>query len=295
LNRAVLLLVPALVCAQTLTLPNKPDSLKFAVFGDTGTGDRAETEVAAKAAEYHRIFPFEFALLLGDNIYGGENAHDFERKFELPFKPLLDMNVKFYAALGNHDDTSQVHYKRFNMNGERFYTFKPKNGVRFFALDSNYLDRKQFDWLAKELSSSGSDWKICFFHHPLYSSGERHGPHEELRAMLEPILLKYGVNVVFAGHEHFYERLKPQKGVQYIILGNSAKLRQGNINRRSGDTVAGFDTDRAFMLIEIDGDTMYLQTISRTGKTVDKGAVKQIKQELPGGQERSRVVVPATK
>jgi 3',5'-cyclic AMP phosphodiesterase CpdA len=294
LRRAVLLILPALLCAQTLTLPNKPNSLKFAVFGDTGTGDRDESEVAAKAAEYRPVFRFEFALLLGDNIYGGENARDFERKFETPFKRLLDEGVKFYAALGNHDDTSQIHYKRFNMNGERFYTFKPKDGIRFFALDSNYIDKKQFDWLEKELSSSGSDWKICFFHHPLYSSGQRHGPHEELRAVLEPILLKYGVTVVFAGHEHLYERLKPQKGIQYITLGNSAKLRKGNINKQSGATAAGFDEDRAFMLVEIEGDTMYLQTISRTGKTVDKATIKQIKNPA-GGHERSRAAAPVSK
>jgi hypothetical protein len=287
-----LFLIPPLLCAQTLTLPNKTGSLKFAVFGDTGTGDTASGEVAAKAAEYHRVFPFDFALLLGDNLYGGEDARDFEKKFERPFKPLLDAGVKFYASLGNHDDTSQVKYKLFNMNGERFYSFKPKNGVRFFALDSNYIDPKQFDWLAKELSDSGSDWKICFFHHPLYSSGERHGPHEELRAVLEPILLKYGVNVVFAGHEHFYERLKPQKGVQHIVLGNSAKLRRGNIDRRSGLTAAGFDEDRAFMLVEIDGDTMHIQAISRTGRTVDKAVIKQVKLDSSGDQNRSRTVVP---
>ena len=291
--RFPLLLVPALLCGQTLTLPNKPDSFKFAVFGDTGTGDREQYEVAARAADYRRVFPFAHAILLGDNMYGGEGTRDFETKFAKPFASLLTARVRFYAALGNHDDTSQINYKLFNMNGERFYTFKPKDGIRFFAVDSNYLDPRQFEWLAKELASSGSDWKICFFHHPLYSSGERHGPHQELRTILEPILLKYGVSVVFAGHEHFYERLKPQKGVQHFVLGNSAKLRKGNIKRGSGITAAGFDTDRAFMLVEIEGDTMHFQTISRSGKTVDQGMLKQVKAGARDEQERSRVVVPA--
>ena len=57
-----------------------------------------------------------------------------------------------------------------------------KTVVRFFALDSNYMDRQQIEWLEKELSNSASDWKIAFFHHPLYSSGERHGPEEVPRA-----------------------------------------------------------------------------------------------------------------
>ena len=296
MTRVILLLVlPTIVYGQSLTLPNKPGSFKFAVFGDTGTGGREVTEVAARAEEYRKVFPFELALLLGDNLYGGEGTRDFETKFERPFRPLLDAGVKFYATLGNHDDTGQIKYKLFNMNGERFYSLKPKNGIRFFALDSNYLDRRQFDWLAKELEASGSDWKICFFHHPLYSSGGKHGPHEELRTILEPLLLKYGVTVVFTGHEHFYERLKPQKGVQHFVLGSSAKLRKGDIKKRSPLTAAGFDTDRAFMLVEIDGDELHFQAISRTGQTVDSGKLTNIKPSAQSEQDRSRSVVPAPK
>src|SRR4030095_16696051 len=151
-------------------------------------------------------------MLVGDNLCGSERPQDFEKKFELPYKKLLDAGVKFYASLGNHDDPNQRFYKLFNMNGERYYSFRTKNGIRFFALDSNYMSKDQIDWVTKELGASGSEWKIVFFHHPLYSSGERHGPDEELRRVLEPIFLRDGVSVVFCGHEHFYERLKPQKG-----------------------------------------------------------------------------------
>ena len=129
----------------------------------------------------HQRFPYEFVLMMGDNMYGGENARDFQRKFEIPYKPVLDKNVKFYASLGNHDSTNQRMYKLFNMNGERFYTFRPKPGVRFFALDSNYMDRTQLQWLEKELAASGSDWKIMYFHHPIYSSGGAHGSDTALR------------------------------------------------------------------------------------------------------------------
>ena len=108
--------------------------------------------------------------------------------------------MKFYAALGNHDDAAmQRNYKPFNMNGERFYSFKPQAGVRFFALDSNYVDKAQLDWLDKELAASGSEWKIMFFHHPLYSSGETHGSAELQRGLLEPVFVKHGVNVVLDG------------------------------------------------------------------------------------------------
>jgi len=257
---------------QTLELPNKKDSFHFAVIGDTGTGGSHQYEIAQQLARFHGVFQFKIVLMMGDNLYGGEKPHDFAQKFERPYEGLLANGVKFYATLGNHDDPNQRFYKDFNMDGKRFYSFKPREGVRFFSLDSNYMDKEQIDWLEKELANSGSDWKIAFFHHPLYSSGERHGPDEDLRRTLEPLFIKYGVSVVFSGHEHFYERLKPQNGISYFIEGGSAKLRKGNIGV-SDRTAKGFDTDNTFMLCEINGDEMRFQTITREGKTIDSGSV----------------------
>jgi predicted phosphodiesterase len=259
--------------ANNLTLPLAKDSTRFAVIGDTGTGDKPQYEIGRKLEEYRQQANFTFTIMVGDNIYGSERPQDFQKKFEMPYKPLLDAGVTFYAALGNHDDPNQRFYKLFNMNGERFYSFKaPKATVRFFALDSNYLDKTQFDWLAKELAGSDSDWKIAFFHHPIYSSGEKHGSHVELREQVEPLFLKHGVDVVFTGHEHFYERLKPQNGIHYIITGSAAKLRRGNIGT-TGMTAKGFDDGYTFMLIEIAGDEMFFQTIDENGKTVDSGVI----------------------
>jgi predicted phosphodiesterase len=267
----VLALVVASLHAQMVTLPKKQGSVRFAIIGDSGTGGDAQLRVAERLTAAHREFPF--ALMMGDNLYGGEGAGDYERKFERPYKALLDAGVKFYAALGNHDDPNQRFYKPFNMNGERFYSFKaPQGSVRFFALDSNYVDKNQMEWLEKELPGSSSDWKICFFHHPLYSSGEKHGADVQIREQLEPLFLKYGVDVVFTGHEHFYERIKPQKGITYFIAGSSAKLRKGNIGE-SGITAKGFDQGYTFMLIEIDKDQLHFQTISDQGKTIDSGVI----------------------
>ena len=79
-----------------------------------------------------------------------------------------------------------------------------------------------------------------FFHHPLYSSGASHGSDTALRDQLEPLFIKYGVDAVFAGHEHFYERIKPQKGIYYFVSGGAAKLRKGDI-QRTNLTEKGFD------------------------------------------------------
>jgi predicted phosphodiesterase len=257
-----------------LHLPLEQGSVRFAVIGDSGTGDREQYDIAEEMEKYREKVNFDFVIMLGDNIYGGHNAEDMKRKFEIPYKPLLDAGVKFYASLGNHDDPNQRSYKLFNMGGERYYTFKPHKGVQFFALDSNYMDRTQLDWLEKELSASNAEWKIVFCHHPLYSSGAKHGSDVELRKVLEPMFEKHHVALALAGHEHFYERIKPQHGVTYIIEGGSAKLRVGNI-RRAEFAAASFDTDNSFMLVEIAGDELYFQAISRAGKTIDSGSVNR--------------------
>ncbi len=283
----LLISLSATLPGQQVLLPLKDGSLRFAVIGDSGTGGSAQYEIGGQLARYHQRFPFDMVLMLGDNLYGGESARDFEKKFERPYKPLLDAGVKFYAALGNHDDSNQRFYRFFNMNGARFYTFRPKNGVRFFALDSNYMDSKQLEWLEKGLQQSGSEWKICFFHHPLYSSGEKHGSAVELRRILEPLFIKYGVSVVFSGHEHFYERIKPQSGIYYFISGAAGQLRKGNVGRTEL-TAKAFDTDNHFMLVEIAGEEMQFETISRIGQVVDSGAIIR-----PIGQRSTRVQAAA--
>lgn len=257
--------------------PAGRDSVKFLVLGDTGTGDRAQFDIAAQVWKSHQVFPYQFAIMLGDNIYGAERPQDFARKFERPYQPLLDANIPFYASLGNHDDPNQRYYKPFGMNGQRFYSYQ-KNDVRFFVLDSNYMDKDQQNWLDTELATSNEKWKIAYFHHPIYSSGGRHGSEVDLRSIVEPMFIKYNVNVVFAGHEHFYERLKPQRGIAYFTSGGAAKLREGDI-RVGALTAKGFDTEQSYMLVEIDGDVMRFQTISRHGKVVDSGELSRGRSE----------------
>ncbi|MEQ1757563.1 MAG: metallophosphoesterase [Vicinamibacterales bacterium] len=274
--------VPAVVDAGPVQaptpLPNREGSLKFAVLGDFGTGSRVQYQLAEQLAKLNTTFRFNMAILVGDNLYGGQRPADFQRKFEIPYKPLLDTNVKFYASLGNHDTRNQRFYKLFNMDGKLFYSFKaPEQNVRFFALESSYPVPAQITWVKGELESSKEDWKIAFFHHPLYSSGEKHGSDTQLRDVLEPLFVQNNVSVVFSGHDHFYERVKPQKGIAYFVVGNSGKLREGNIDRTTGLTARGLDTDLSFLAAEIIGDELTFNTISRSGQVVDSGVITRRK------------------
>src|SRR5689334_5439089 len=247
-RRAIAVLFAALTSAAVFgqpsrSFPNRTDSLKFAAIGDNGTGDRPQYEIAKQMENAHASFAFDLVIMLGDNMYGGQTPADFLKKFEQPYASLLKAGVKFQASLGNHDRPENVSYKPYNMNGERYYTYTRKN-VRFFALDSTLMDTKQLAWLETALQTAQEDWKICYFHHPLYSNASRHGSSVDLRVTLEPIFVKHRVDVVFSGHDHVYERVKPQKGITYFVSGAAGQLRRGNM-RPEDETAAYFDQDQS--------------------------------------------------
>jgi hypothetical protein len=95
-----------------------------------------------------------------------------------------------------------------------------------------------------------------------------------LRQTLEPLFVKYHVNVVFAGHDHVYERVNPQKGIYYFTEGSSGELRAGDL-KQNMITAKGYDSDNTFMLVEFAGDQMNFQTISRTGLPIDSGVIQR--------------------
>jgi predicted phosphodiesterase len=275
---------PARPPAEVLTLPRKPGSVRFAAIGDSGRGDPPQYEVSAQMQAFRKVFSYDFVVMLGDNVYDGGTPEYYRNRFELPYKPLLDDGVKFYATIGNHDYPNQPFYPPFNMGGERYYTFKPPSlvarlagtgdDVRFFMIDTEQLDRTEVEWIDREMGRSESAWKIPVFHRPIYTSGRYARPGRALRTVLEPLFVKHGVKVAFSGHEHFYERIKQQQGITYFISGGAGSLRAGDI-RPTDLTDVGFDRDYHFMLIEISGDELFYQAISRTGATVDSGVVRR--------------------
>lgn len=257
-----------------VTLPvDDRAAVRFAVIGDSGNGQQAQYDVGRQMVLAHRAFPFEFVVMAGDNLLGSQTRRDFVDKFEIPYGPLLRMRIPFYAALGNHDEPANRDYPGFNMGGQRYYSFV-RGRARFFVFDTNVMDPKQLAWIESSLQASTDEWKIAVFHHPIYSDGNRHGSHIQLRVALEPLLTKYGVDVVLAGHDHIYERIKPQKGITHFIVGSSGQLRKGGLTP-SAMTAAGFDQDQAFMVATIIADEMSFQAVSRTGVIVDSGVIRR--------------------
>jgi acid phosphatase len=254
------------------------DKIRFAVIGDWGTGDHSQLGTARQMFASHQRTPFDFVISAGDNVYPNGSGRHFGKCFEQPFGDLVKDRVNFYTVLGNHDVDAgrqdQCQYSLFNMGGQCYYKIEKGDGlVEFFMLDSTDFNRVQENWLENELRVSKARWKIAVFHHPIYSSARSHGSSLSLRARLEPLFTRYGVNVAFSGHDHVYERTKPQQAIQYFVTGAGGKCRRGDVDQRSSFRAASFDQDNHFMLIEIDDKQVSFQAISETGVVVDNGLV----------------------
>lgn len=264
----------------SLFATNARSKTRFAVMGDFGTGGSDEFAIARKMAEMHRESALEFVLGAGDNIYPNGAGRLLSKNFEQPFADLLREQVKFYTVLGNHDVESgrrdQMQYPLFNMGGANYYTVGRGNGlVDFFMLDTTDFDNQQTVWLENQLSQSRALWKVAVFHHPIYSSAKKHGSDPKLRSRIEPLLKRYGVQVVFSGHDHVYERLKPQDGIQYFVSGGAGKVRQGDLDHKSDISAVGYDDDNHFMIIELDEKEIAFKAISKNGAMIDSGVIRQ--------------------
>jgi 3',5'-cyclic AMP phosphodiesterase CpdA len=203
------------------------DKLRFAVLGDWGTGNSDQVGIAKQMFLSHQRSPFDFVISAGDNIYPNGSGRYFGKHFEYPFANLLKDRINFYAVLGNHDVDAgrqdQCQYPLFNMGGSPYYRLERGSGLaEFFMLDSTDFDRTQSAWLENSLRDSKARWKMAVFHHPIYSSGKTHGSALGLRKQLEPLFTRYGMNVALSGHDHIYERTKPQQSVQYFVMGQAA-------------------------------------------------------------------------
>lgn len=265
--------------ASVFGLGAAKDKLRFAVIGDWGDGSDDQASLGKQMLSTYQKSSFDFVLASGDNIYPNGAARHFVKKFEEPFSGLLKNHVKFHTVFGNHDveegRQDQRHYPLFNMEGQHYYTLRRGNGlVDIFMLDSTDYDLTQAGWFENDLRASTARWKIVVMHHPLYSSGKKHGANLKLRRKIEPLLTQYKVNVVFAGHDHIYERVKPQHGVHHFVTGAGGKLRRGNMDKQSTITAAGYDKDNHFMLIELDDREINFKAVSETGELIDSGAIK---------------------
>lgn len=271
--------------ARTLpaTLP-----LRVAALGDSGAGGRHQRRVA-RALE--RFDP-DLVLHLGDIVYPTGADEDYDGKYFKSYENILS-RVAFFPTLGNHDyandgdaDDGERRYRQAYSKIHRrpkYYSFEAA-GVHFISLDSNEAygigaaapigpESQQRRWLEESLRRSQAEWKIVFLHVPVYS-GYSHGDHEFLRASLEPLFVKYGVDVVFQGHNHIYERSRSISGVVYVTAGNGGRslrrvrrTRQPWLEKRLGEY--------GFAAATIERDSLTLEMIDEKGRALDRVVLKK--------------------
>jgi len=272
--------LPASDQTQVDSPPPSTAAVRFAVIGDAGTADEHQLAVARQMlAEYERK-PFPFVITVGDNTYLG-CKNRLKDVFEVPYKSLLSRGVKFYATLGNHDEDcadEQIAYPLFNMNGKRFYTFKPAGDlVEFFVIDTTLVVNgkapEQYDWLERVLRESKAIWKIAVFHHPAFSPAKAHGDDKDVALRIAPLLERYGVRVGLTGHDHILAKLLPRNGVDYFVCGASAKMRSNGIKPDYPGLEYAEDEFRGFFIVELTPESFDYSVISDSGAARYRGSV----------------------
>lgn len=291
-KRTIFFLLIALIGIAVLFAQDKP--FAFVAVGDTGCGCSAQDRVARRMIEWRGEHPFSTVIMLGDNIYGGVlgarggNRALFSERFDKQYQSLVQEGVRFFATLGNHDMETRkgadmvADKKRFNIQGpEGYYSFYSdakadgKPLVQFISLNSVQLikrdedDRTQITWLSKALTEGSAVWKVVFFHHPLYApSGEGHEPEVELRRDLEDVFVAAGVQLVLTGHNHYYARMKTQRGITHFISGGGGRSLKTPIVNQYTERLAEI---YHFMYFEVYPDKMTFQVVPDEGKFSDSG------------------------
>jgi 3',5'-cyclic AMP phosphodiesterase CpdA len=255
------------------------DEVTFAVLGDNGSGGRNAMEVARAMATTYEQIPYGLVLLAGDISYYGSIDDRWRDVFVRPYRPLIEAGVQWELAIGNHEITEKhspdaaeeiaAQLRRLGKPGT--YYVAPHGPVDVFVLDSSTPAvtgedaAAQLAWLDTALAASTARWKIAVLHHPTYSSG-RHGSHPRLREVLEPRLVAGGIDAVFAGHDHHYERTHPQQGITHFVSGGGCKLTRVG----SSDFTAFSSSILQFLLVSVRGDEMDVRCIRSDGEVVDR-------------------------
>lgn len=264
-------------------LPGAGAPLRFAVFGDMGSGKPAQYRVSALL---NRLDP-DLVVVTGDVVYERGADRDYDRKFFRPYAAILPRRP-FFPALGNHDYGDYDDAAR----GERAYEAgyravfeRPKyysfdaGPAHFVVLDTNAAyrtraaapvgpDSEQVRWLEADLAGNRRKWVFAVMHVPLYSTLWIHGDNSALREALAPLFEKYHVAAVFAGHDHIYQRTKSRNGVVYIIAGTGG----GTLNWGLTKPAWLEDEDESYGLVlgDLRGGKLRLRFLDETGAARDE-------------------------
>src|SRR5262249_33726402 len=146
-----------------------------------------------------------------------------------PYWGDIARRIPFMPSMGNHDlyrDDATAFFTHFaQLKGLPYYTFTHRD-EQFYALDGDEDLRPgspQYRWLEQELAHSASRWKVVYLHYPMFSTA---GFEEftEIRDAVQPLMVRYGVQLAIVGHEHTYERSQAIDGVTHVLTGGGGQM-----------------------------------------------------------------------
>jgi 3',5'-cyclic AMP phosphodiesterase CpdA len=273
------------------TAPATVEPFRFLAFGDPGRATPEQIQVAARIDSLNA----DLAILTGDIIYEGGEAANFTLQYFDIYRTTI-ARTPFYPCLGNHDvvtSNGQPYLDAFYLPinnppaNERYYSFDFSN-AHFVALEVTVENAApsaaMLSWLDADLAATTKHWKFVFFHVPMYSNPGGHGGDPVITTALEPILNARGVDMVFAGHNHFYTRTFPIAGGAvvgssqnpfYVNPGGAIHIVTGGAGR-SLHALSGANAYEAFSkstfhttVIDVNGTALSLAAVERDGTVFD--------------------------
>ncbi|MFC1713122.1 metallophosphoesterase [Candidatus Poribacteria bacterium] len=262
------------------TAPDRNIPFKFVVYGDS----REDPDIHRDIAKNILKADPDLILHVGDMVNSGKKDYQWESQF---FEPLRDVinHIPIYTALGNHEADAKNYFDLFSLpNNESWYFFNYSN-CHFIVLDTNKEYKKgsnQYKWLRNDLEKANTKWKFAIFHHPPYGSGTHHESTLKARNVLTPLFRKHGVDMVFSGHHHIYERTYPidsafelgSSPVTYIITGGAgADLHKFDPKVWAASVKGTYN----FCAVSIDGEKLSLKAMDDIGREIDKLSISKEK------------------
>jgi acid phosphatase type 7 len=259
------------------TAPAGEDSrFSFAVVGDSGGGGKGQLAVAGLL---ERLKP-DFILHTGDVVYSDGEQRHYNRRFFSPYGELIK-NVPVFPGLGNHDvreGNGAAFLENFRPplgspgSTKRYYSFD-WGDAHFVALDSELYfgdeggsAEQQRAFLERDLAATGKRLKIAFLHRSPYGSS-RHRGDKRVRADLEPLFARHGVDLVFAGRDHVYERMVPIRGVTYVVTGGGGRRLYP---AGKGLLTACSRSAHHAVVVRVDGGRLSLEAVEPDGTGFDR-------------------------
>jgi hypothetical protein len=257
--------------------------LTLVVIGDYGTATPAADTVAALVASWKP----DVIATVGDNNYPDGGADTIDRNIGKRYQAFIGNYTgafgpgaaenRFFPALGNHDwraAGASPYLDYFTLPGnERYYEVR-HGPVDLFVIDSDPHEpdgitavSAQAAWLRERLAASKAPYRFVFMHHPPYSSG----PHGSTVELQWPYAL-WGATVVFAGHDHDYERIA-RDGIVYVVNGLGGEDEYPLKKQRVEGSRAGFDKDNGAMKIVVDETGAAFEFVTDDGVVVDRFTV----------------------